>query len=444
MKLSFQTIMLIVFGLFIVIGVAVFAGYIDLGGSKNAPTTPSGKVLMWGTVSKQVVAQFLITATSEDQTYSITYIEKTPETYENDLVQAFASGTGPDLFMITPDMFWRQKDKIFEIPYSSYPLATYTGTYMDVAKTYLTPTGILAFPVFIDPMIGYWNKDIFASVGLATAPKEWKEFPALSEKISIVADDYTIERSAFALGEYINIDHAKEILSLLILQTGDPITHVDAAGKLALDLGMQGSSVQKDGAAIALDFFGQFANPIQKKTYSWNKNFTSDKEQFLSGDLAYYLGFSSEITAMRRANPNLNFDITFVPQANVNGNKATVGKLYGIAISKQSKNQPLAYYALGDMVTPDKNGKFLAAATQAGVMIAPARRDMLPNDPANVYAGIFYQSALVSKTWIDPNAQLTSDIFRDMVSDLQSGKSNAAGAIGTARTKISAYLKTVK
>ncbi len=440
-KLSFQTIILIVFGLFIVFGVAVFAGYINIGSSSSS-TTPTGTVTMWGTVNKTIMQQYLASAGVSSDTITINYIEKSPTTYESDLINAFASGVGPDIFMVTPEIAWKQRDKMYEVPFATYNLQTYTSTYMDVAKVYLTPTGITAFPMFFDPLVAYWNKDIFASAGFAVPPKEWKEFPDLTKKISIVNNDYTIERSAVALGEYGNIRHAKDIISLLMLQAGDPITHVGADGKLVLDLGGMNAASKTVPAVTALNFYTQFANPTKQGVYSWNKSFTSDYDRFLSGDLAYYFGTGSELSTIRRANPNLNFDMTALPQPNKDGLKTTTGSLYGIAISKQTKNLSLAFYVTLDMLAPAKNSSFLTGLQFAGITVAPVRRDQIPSDPNNLYASVLYQSALVGRTWIDPNMQLTNDVWKSMVSDVQSGKYTPEDSIANAAKKIITYLRS--
>lgn len=443
MKLSFQTILLIVFGFFIAFGVAVFAGYINIGSSGTTAATPTGKIVFWGTINGQVMNQFIASTGVAADGITITYIQKNPATYESELVGAFASGIGPDIFMVTPDIFWRQRDKMYETPYASYPIINYTSAYMDISKTYLTTTGILAFPLFVDPLVGYWNKDIFASVSLAKAPTEWKEFPDLAKKISQVTNDYLIERSAVALGEYGNIRHAKDIMTLLFLQAGDPIMHTDEQGKLVVDFGLKTTTNKTSSASIALDFYAQFANPTKYGVYSWNKLFASDIDEFLSGNLAYYFGLGSELSNIRRGNPNLNFDMAFVPQADKNGIKTTVGLLYGLAVSKQTKNLALSYYVRGDIISPVKNAAFIAGLQNAGLTVAPMRRDMVPNDPKNIYASTLYQSALVAKNWIDPNSALTDSTWSAMVSDLQSGKSNSAGAVFDANAKLSAFVRTL-
>ncbi len=438
MKFSFQTILLVVFGAFILIGLAAFGGYINIGGSSAKDAAIKGNLVMWGTLKKGAVDNFLNSTGVNNDNIKILYFEKSVNTYENELINAFASGVGPDIFMVTPEIFWQQRDKMYEIPYASYPLLNYKSTYMDLANNYLTQTGIMAFPLFIDPLVGYWNKDIFSSAGFANAPVEWKEFPELSRKISSFTDDLTIKRSFVALGEFINIRNAKDILSLLLIQAGDSITYLGSDGKLALNLGNNNVT---NSSAIALDFYTQFANPSNTNSYSWNKSFRSDYERFLSGDLAYYFGYSSEVASIRQTNPNLNFEMAFAPQADINGVKSTYGKLYGLAISKQSKNPGASYYAIGDMMASNKNAALIAGLKNYGQILAPVRRDLRPNDPSNPYAIILYESALVSRNWIDPNPSFTNSVWAGMINDVLSGKSTSPVAVSTARTKMSAFLK---
>ncbi len=442
MKLSLQTILLIVFGFFILFGVAVFAGYINLGSSSSS-STPSGSVTMWGTIDKRSFNIFLGQTSTKDQTYTINYVQKSTVSYEQELIEALASGKGPDLFMVTPEIFWKERDKIFVIPYQNIPARTFADTYMDIASIYTQSDGILALPLFVDPLVGYWNKDIFASAGIATPPTLWKEFPDLSKKLSLINTDFSITRSTVAFGEYDNVNHAKDIMSLLFLQAGDPITSLDYNNVLQATLG----SVQKNNqnaAGVALSFYTQFANSTNRDIYSWNKTFTSDRDQFLAGDLAYYVGLGSELIGLRKTNPNLNFDISLIPQPDKDGTKTTTGALFGVAISKQATNVPLAFYAASDITTQTKSGALLETLGKNGLTLAPVRRDLMPNDPGNAYAGMLYQSALISRTWIDPDPRFTSGVFAGMVSDVQSGKLIPIAAVSDARNKMTAYLKQLE
>ncbi len=64
---------------------------------------------------------------------------------------------------------------------------------------------------------------------------------------------------------------------------------------------------------MTADFYTRFARP-DNTLYSWNRSFSSDRDRFVSGDLALYFGYGSEGKELERLNPNLNFDIAEVPQ----------------------------------------------------------------------------------------------------------------------------------
>jgi ABC-type glycerol-3-phosphate transport system substrate-binding protein len=443
MKFNLQTILLVVFGFFILFGVAVFAGYINLGSSSSSTTTPTGTAIFWGTMDAEKVKIFLDSIMTKDQKYKISYIQKDPNTYEQELIQALASGKGPDVFMVTPEIFWRQRDKMYPIPYQNLPLQTFNATYMDIAQVYLGTTGIWALPLFVDPLVGYWNKDIFAGEGMASPPALWKDFPALAKKLSIVSNDFTITRSTVGMGEFKNVNHAKDIMSLLFFQSGENITEIDSiTGKLITRIGSKGfQNGQPADASVSLSFYTQFANPSNRDTYTWNKLFTSDKDQFLAGNLAYYIGLGSELLTLRKTNPNLNFDITMIPEPSVTGTKTTVGSLFGLAISKQSTNIPLAYYVVSQLTTMNNSSALITALSKSGLTLAPVRRDLIPTDSTNAYAKTLYNSALIARTWIDPDAIFTNQLYEDMVNDVLSGKTSSVGSISNFRNKLTAFLK---
>ena len=89
----FQYIVIGLFIAFIVIGVVVFAlfGGVFGGGS-------IGNVTIWGTMDSQTFQYLLDSLRSQDSALSgVTYVEKDPTTYQSDLLNAMAAGTGPDL-----------------------------------------------------------------------------------------------------------------------------------------------------------------------------------------------------------------------------------------------------------------------------------------------------------------------------------------------------------
>ena len=69
----------------------------------------------------------------------------------------------------------RNQDKIIEIPYDTISGRDFKNTFIEEGEMYLTENGVLGLPFTIDPMVMYWNRDIFQSVGIANPPEFWDE-----------------------------------------------------------------------------------------------------------------------------------------------------------------------------------------------------------------------------------------------------------------------------
>src|SRR5690606_7116021 len=102
--------------------------------------------------------------------------------------------------------------------------------------------------------------------------------------------------------------------SALILQTGNPVVHRTSRG-LESALRDRGTSTLFPAAA-ALDFFVQFADQ-SKSTYTWSRAMPEAQDAFASESLAMYFGFVNELVEIRNKNPNINLDISVIPQRSV-------------------------------------------------------------------------------------------------------------------------------
>ena len=97
MKGFFQLIIIIIFIAGAIFGVLVFSGAIKLG---NDATKATGTVVIWGTVKQGIMTSLLESFNIVNKDFTVKYIEKSPETFDQDLLEALASGTGPDLFFL--------------------------------------------------------------------------------------------------------------------------------------------------------------------------------------------------------------------------------------------------------------------------------------------------------------------------------------------------------
>lgn len=406
---KFQLILTVVFGLFILIAIAVFATTRSTAG-KNAPN-----LVLWGTIDRVIMDKFVSDAGSTNkETVNITYVEKDPKYFEQNLVEALASGVGPDLALVPDDLILRQEDKFYVIPFANYSERTFRDSFIQGGEIYLTPAGVLALPFAVDPMVMYWNRDIFSGAGLAKEPTSWNEFFSLAPKLTKKDNAGNILQSIAALGEMKNVDHSKEILVNLIMQAGNPIIARGTQGRPAVVL-EEKFNAPLVPAEEALRFYTEFANPT-KTSYSWNRVLPTSFNAFLGGRLAVYFGFSSEISSIRAKNPNLNFDVALVPQAN-GSLPITYGSFLGLAILKTTKNLVPAFNAINTLTSAP-----LLAQWTLGSGLPPVRRDLLVDKPGDAYKSVFYSAALMSRSWLDPNPTVTTQLFTNMVEDVTSGK----------------------
>lgn len=430
---TFQLVTIIVFVAFGVLGLLVFSGIIKIGGSNDEPEqTLRGNITIWGTLPEKIMRTSIKGYFRDLKNVNIRYVERRESVFDRELVEALASGIGPDLILLPQNLVARHEDKIFPIPYESMSRRDFRDTFIEEGELYLTDKGILALPLMVDPMVMYWNRDIFSSSGIVSPPEFWDELFALSEEITEKDEANNILKSTVALGEYSNISNARELVSALLLQSGNPIiirdgntSKVVLGSKLGLDL---------NPANQVLSFYTDFANPV-KAHYSWNRALPLSQDMFITGDLAIYFGFVSEKNEIERRNPRLNMDIAPIPQRRGEKTRVTFGDMRGIAILKSSGNFDAAFFVATSLVKKD----FLTLIL-GQIDLPPARRDMLKEAPSDVYSPIFYSAALISKGWLDPNPTESGRIFRDMIEDVTSGRSVVRKAVEDADGRLKALM----
>jgi ABC-type glycerol-3-phosphate transport system substrate-binding protein len=414
---KFKLILTGVFGFFILLGLIAFSTY------KSSNTTNTNvEIKVWGTLNKSIFDNYINDyKQNKNLQFNLNYTYISQETIDNQLIEAIATGKAPDAILIPHTLEKRYLDKVYMI--TSIPERTFKDAFVQETELYIQPSGIFALPFFIDPLVMYWNRDMFSSANIAIPPTKWTEFPMLAGKISKADSNANIITSVAPLGEFKNVDNAKALLSTLIMQAGSPIV-----------LDYKSSSDIMVPAESALQFFTDYSNP-KKSVYSWNRSLPRSKQLFLSEDLAIYFGFASEYQDIKDKNPNLNFDVTMMPQVLDTKTKITYGELYGFSILRSSQNIIVAYNLLSMLIGLDSVSTLLQS-----VNVAPARKDLISagsNDPAKT---IFFNSALISRGWIDPDSKKTDQVFQDMVENITTGRMNVRESVSKASMEINNLL----
>jgi ABC-type glycerol-3-phosphate transport system substrate-binding protein len=430
---NFQTILTAIFLALFIFAVLIFSGVLKIGSKTKDSGELKGRIVVWGTLQALDFYKVFEAASGENRDLTISYSKKSASTYQDSLIEAFANDTGPDLFLITPDMILKNKNFFYKIPYTSYPEKIYRDSFIEGAEIFLDTDGIIAFPIIVDPMVMYFNKNMLTNEGYATPPNYWDELFNLNKSLTKRENSGTILSSMIALGRYDNINNSKEILSTLLLQSGNSIIKKEENKYISL-LGADTPGSSKSVFETILTFVTEFSNP-STLAYSWNKTMPSSLDSFTNGKLAFYLGKGSELFKIQGANPNLSFDVTNILQTR-GTNKRTYGDIYGIAINKKSKNTGLSF-SVASLLTTGENAKNFSAA----LSLPPVLKSLLSENPIDPYLYSFYKSAIFAKSWVDPNPVTTNLIFRELFDNILSNKLEIEEAISKAQGQLSQTIK---
>lgn len=428
--IGFKNIITVFFVVATVIGFLFFSGMIKTG--KDAQKV-KGKIVVWGTIPYNTIQPYIEKSRTKD--IEVIYSVKDKNNYERDLVDALASGNGPDLFIMSHGKILRNADKAFIIPYSSFPREGFLSTYIGESHIFLTPSGILAIPFFVDPLVLYYNKQLIASSYLVSHPKTWKEFVEYSQKITD-ADEYgTIHIAGAAMGSYDNVTHAKDILSTLLLQNGNPIVGDDPmSGKKKSVLSLTKENME--AAKNTFLFYRSFQDR-ENSHYSWNASLENSRDRFASGDLGLLIDRASQVERTMKRNPNLSFGIAVVPQVEGAKTKKVFGELYGVAISKHTKNLKAAI-----LIASRLTGKDIAKGFADNFHVAPVRVDLLKSIPEDEQKSIIYKSAIIADAWVDPDPEESDSVFRNVVRAINAKSVDIYQAIRKLNADIQSILDT--
>jgi ABC-type glycerol-3-phosphate transport system substrate-binding protein len=424
----FQAVVMVIFVGLALVAVFIFASF---SGRNN---TSVGTVVIWGSLPRDVVDNVLNAIQLSDHSLDKASYKAFPEAGLSDiLVQAIASGHGPDLVLFPSDRIVTDANKIIPLSYNTISRRTFEDSFVQAGEDYLTPAGVLGLPFSIDPLIMYWNRTLYSEAGIARPPQYWDEFTTVAPALTQATAAGTLTQSGVALGEWDNITHAKDVLLSLIVGLGNPVITREDDGSFAATLVALGNA-KVAPAEAALGFYVGFADPA-KPTYSWSRSQPNDRDAFLAGTLATYFGAASEAQGLRAANPNLNFDAAAYPRQRA-GPVARPARRYALSIPRGAKN-PLGAARAALTLSGTAAEKALAGTTG----LPSVRRDILAASPANPYDAIFRDAALNAFAFLDPDPAGSDAIVKRMVEDVSSGRFTSGQAVSVGDGALRALLK---
>ncbi len=424
----FQLVLWFGFGAMFFIALAIFAL------TEGDPGDRAGAVdvSIWGTFSERQFSEFLLTEGADNPALSrVTYRQIESRDFDNQLLNAIARGESPDIILIPHTTLVQHRAKLIPIQYDTFPRRTFNDEFIDGFEIFARSDGIYAVPFGVDPLLLFWNRDIFNKNGIAEPPRTWEEVVNSVVPRVVVRDfERRIQMSPIALGEYRNNRNAFASMSLLLLQSGSRLVEESERGTYDIRLNTAATGSETSPLVNSLNFFTRFAMPSDP-LYSWNRTKLEDRDEFVAGNLAMYFGMSSEIDALRRQNPNLNFDVTQVPQQADSSTVRTFGKFYGFGILRQSEN-PNAAYGVIQALANRANTQALTNQFE----LVPAHRASVNVAQSSPFQQSAYSAALVARGWLNPQDDRIDAFFEEIVNDVMAGRRSSSEAARDLESRI--------
>lgn len=430
MKLRpFELALVIIFGILMVLAIILLRNVTPE--QKEEEVSFGESVLIWGTLPSNQIDTIIYELSATNPNYKkVSYRYVSEKDFDQVFINALADGKSPDLLLIPHELLVKHRTRIEAFSYESFPVRDFRSMYIDGAEIFARNDGIYGFPIAVDPLMLYWNRDIFSNKNLLSAPTTWEGIvgeivPQLTERDS----NRTIKLSALAFGEAKNIKNAFPIISMLLLQGGSQLV-VEANKSYRVRLDEVVGSISGRPFTNAMTFFTNFSN-VSNTLYSWNRSLPEDKEMFLRENLAMYFGFASEGKDLEMKNPNLNFDISLVPQGADSTVKRTYGKFYSLMIPRTAPNKTGAYTVMQEF-----GGQTLAKRIADSYGLAPVHRSSLVVGSNDVYGRVAYLAAPLARAWLNPDISKSNDILVKLLEAVAANRSDISSAVSDAVKKL--------
>lgn len=407
--------------------VGIFTGILP-GTRGTVERLPEVTLNIWGVESRPVMQDVIGGYETLRNNVRVNYEEINPQTYEQDVINALASGSGPDIIMFQNSWLPKHYNKIMPVKDTQMNLVTLRQTFPSVVEQDFVGNGqIYALPLYIDTLALFYNQDTFDKNGIALAPKDWLELQNLIPKLRQKDTSGKITKPAVAIGgSSATLDNAPDLLQLLMLQAGAKMTD-DAFSQATFSSNVQGQVPGLD----ALNFYMKFADP-NNIYYTWNDTTEYSLDSFAKGDTAMIFAYASEKDSVKAKNPFLNFKTALMPQPTGSEKAVNFPDYWGLAVTNNSKNQDWAWDAVLYLTANDEAAEKYLIATQH----PPALRSLIQKYVDHPELGAFAKQALSARSWPQIDKPTIQTIFSQLISAVISGSLKPQDALTQAERQV--------
>jgi ABC-type glycerol-3-phosphate transport system substrate-binding protein len=349
------------------------------------------------------------------------------EDYQSALLDALASGSGPDVFMVQNSELLKNLNKIVPISPLKFSVTNLRQSFPQVAEQDLSYKGnIYALPLYIDTLALIYNRDLFNKAAITVPPATWNDFQSDVKSLTRLDKDKNILEAGAAIGgSEKNINHASDLLSLLMMQTGTKMMSPD----------LKSTSFYSTSGVNAVRFYTQFADPLNE-SYAWNNGMPNALDAFSAGKAAMIFDYASALPVISQKNNFINLVVASVPQPKDAAKFTAYPNYWAYAVSKQSKNQDTAWTFIQSMTTNPVNTKsYLAKSGRP-----PASLTLINSYLDDPSLSVFARQALYAQSWPQIEPDNVSRIFSQMIESINMKQATVESALSQTGDEISQIL----
>lgn len=437
-------------GLALIIILVVVLVIVNYSGKRNAPTTGSKTLTVWDYNNEKTAYDPFIVQFQRDHNIKVQYVAKNAASYLADTVSAIAAGTGPDVWIVPADILPQYRDKLVAMPKGSLALPKEKKNDLEVlADLYpavvvtdnVFESQVFGLPVAMDTLKLYMNTELMQTAlqeyrrahpdedltiiqsTINKGPKNWDEFNQLVRWYTQKAGA-KITRSAVALGTPNNVSRATDILTLMMLQDGAKMTSDDLSTAQFHTAQNRFGGPAYPGAQ-ALEYFAGFAN-TQNKNYTWNGDQGDSIRAFAEGKVAMMFDYNTAASAIKIITANLNYQTFDVPQARETANPVNLARYDTLVVTKASQNSALAWQFVLEASNPGNNSSYFSVTKKDRARLNSAT-----------------DAAKTAQSWYNPDTTKVMDIFKNMITQANEGKSIQTAVEGAA-SQVTTLLQKLK
>ncbi|MEX1014427.1 MAG: extracellular solute-binding protein [Candidatus Paceibacterota bacterium] len=372
----------------------------------NSPESVSATLQFWGVNDNEAAYQSAISGfKSLYPNIEIQYRRFNDiETYERSLLNAFAENRAPDVFMVRNNDLFRKMNIIRTAPTSAYSIIQMRNDFPSVVEENFAFDGnIYGLPLSIDTLVTIYNEDIFNENSIVFPPANWNDLQNYAPTLTKKNQDGEITQSAAAMGGSENVQTSKDILSILMLQTGVEI----------INNSYTSTNFDTSNGSSALNFYTSFANP-DSNNYTWNKDMKNSRQAFADEKVAMIFDYQSAIKEIKSRNPFVNLEVAPLPQSIGSDRKMSFTNYWGYTVSTQSNYFNVAWDFVKFMTVDTISAQDYMITTGK----VPALRILINANLESADLEVFAKQTLLARSWPEPHPELVKDAFNNMIDDV--------------------------